>query len=127
MRQSMSPRGVTPVRRHRLYMRAAASKSAVGARPGKDLHDHRFGHRQRSALDDQIGQTPIYSATGGSVVLDPRGGVGEDHVAGVGATSDGVSPMAFAPRMAKASSRVIGCPARWRKAKSTASVFVRTP
>jgi catechol 2,3-dioxygenase-like lactoylglutathione lyase family enzyme len=26
-----------------------------------------------------------------------------------------------------ASSRVIGCPARWRSARSTAAVFVRTP
>ncbi len=35
--------------------------------------------------------------------------------------------MACAPRIDRASSRVIGCPARWRRASSTASVFVRRP
>jgi hypothetical protein len=98
----------------------------VGSGPSDHFHDHGCGHSQWAFGRDQVGQALIDSATRRSVVFHPGGGVGQDHEDG-GLLSAGTFPMACAPRMARASSRVMGCPAKCRKARSTASVLVRTP
>src|SRR5215469_122560 len=95
----------------------------VAARPGQDLHDDGLSDGDRAFGRDQLGQAKIGRAPGGPVVFDPGGRVGEDHAASGGRVSPGGSPMACAPRIANASSRVIGCPARYRRARSTASVL----
>ncbi len=98
----------------------------VGPGAGDDLHDHRLRHSQWAVPSDQVRQPLIDLATGRSVVFHPGGSVRQNHEGG-GLLSAGTFPMACAPRMASASSRVMGCPAKWRNARSTASVLVRTP
>jgi len=90
---------------------AQVALARVGACPGENLHDHRLGHSEPALAVDvrnQIRQSLVDRTTGRPVVLDPGGRVREDHRLVRGSTSDGVSPMACAPRMASASSRVIG-------------------
>lgn len=99
----------------------------VAPRAGKHLHHDRLGHRDRSTRGDEIGQSPIGRAPRRAVVLDPGRRVGEDHATARGGASGGGSSSAPAPRMARASSLDIGWPARWRSARSTASVFARMP
>ena len=53
-------------------------------------------------------KTGIDGAAGGPVELDPGGRVDEDHVVWAASVSEGMSPMAWAPRIARASSRLIG-------------------
>src|SRR5207248_3883467 len=91
------------------------------------LHDDRLGDRDGAGGFDQLREALVDRALGGSVVLDPRRGVGQDHAAARGGASAGASEMARAPRIASASSRVMGWPASWRRASSTAAVLVRTP
>ncbi len=103
-----------------------ASLTLIVTRPSHDLHKHRLGDGERALVTDQLRQPMVDGTPGRPVVLDPRGRVGQDHP-GAGVASSGTSAMALAPRMASASSRVMGCPARCRRARSTASVFVCTP
>jgi hypothetical protein len=88
------------------------------------LRDHRFRDGQRTFVSDQSRETLIDRASRRSVELHPSRRVDQYHELG-GRESAATFPMARAPRMARASSSVIGCPARWRKARSTASVLVR--
>lgn len=74
---------------------------------GQDLHEDRLGDRQRPLSADQLRQPLVDGTARRPVVFDPSRCVGEDHSPG-GVSSGGTSPMAFTPRMAKASSRVIG-------------------
>ena len=76
-------------------------------RPRHDLHEHRLGDGQRAIVMDQLGKSLVDGAACRPVVFDPSRGVGEDHSA-AGASSRGTSPMALTPRIAKASSRVMG-------------------
>lgn len=99
----------------------------VAACPGEDLHHDGLADRELPAMSYERGQPLINRTPGGTVVLHPGGGVDQDHATLRGGTSAGGSLIACAPRMPSASSRVMGWPARCRSAKSTASVFVRTP
>jgi hypothetical protein len=99
----------------------------VVPRSGEDLHHDRLGDHQRPVRGDQLGNSLVDGAAGRTVELNPGRCVSKDHAAARGAESAGISPIAPAPRMPSASSRVIGWPARWRSASSTASVLVRTP
>ena len=100
--------------------------ACVGARAREHFHDDRFGDRDRAVLRNQFGEAPIDGGVAGTVVLDPCRGVGKDHACSAGATSAGTSSIACVPCMASASAWVIGWPARWRRARSTASVLVRS-
>jgi hypothetical protein len=103
------------------------SRPLVAARPGQHLHHYRLGDRNRTASRDQGGEPLADRASGSPVVLEPGGRVGQDHAAPWGGASAGGWAIAWAPRIASASLWVIGCPARCRSAKSTASVLVRNP
>ncbi len=98
--------------------------AVVASSAGEYLHEHRFRDRDVGLCCDQLGKPLIDRRARGAVVLDPRGRFHEDHE---GALSGGMSRIARAPRMSSASAVVIGRPARWRRARSTASVFVWTP
>lgn len=98
----------------------------VSPTPSNDFHHYRLGHGQVPVTTDQLLKTADLPDSRGAVVLHPCGGVCQDHDE-EGPASEGIPSMACAPRIARASSRVIGCPARWRRARSTASVFDRTP
>ncbi len=119
--------GVDRVQVKPLQQPAQVALAGVGACAGENLHHHRLGHRERPIFGDELGESDINRASGGSVELDPGRGVGQDHAPGCNTGSAGMSSSAWAPRMASASSRVMGCPARWRRARSTASVLVCTP
>ena len=92
-----------------------------------DFHHNELSDAERTFTADEFGDALVHVAPGATVVLHPGGGVGEDHRVSAGPVSTGMSPIAFAPCMASASSRVMGCPARWRSARSTASVLVWMP
>ena len=99
----------------------------IGPGPSQDFHDDRIGNGEGTIVGDKAREAEVDRAAGGPVVLHPRRGIGEDHQLPVSVLSSGISPKARAPRMANASSRLMGWPARWRRARSTASVFVWTP
>lgn len=80
----------------------------VAAGPGDHLHHHWLGYRNVVVAGDELSETSIDRARGCPVVLHPGRGVDEDHAALVGATSFGIWSMACAPRIANASSRLIG-------------------
>lgn len=80
----------------------------VGPGPSQHLHNDRVGDDEWTILSDQVGEAYVDRTAGGPVVFDPRRGVGEDHQLPVGVVSSGISPMAWAPRMANASSRLMG-------------------
>src|SRR5687767_14206182 len=84
-----------------------------------------LGHRGRA--HPGLMETQVRDAACPAVVLDPRGGVAQDHARGDGPASSGTVAIAWAPRIERASSRVMGCPARCRNAMSTASVLVSIP
>jgi len=84
-----------------------SSSALIVTGAGHDLHQHRLGDRERSLITDELRQPLVDGTARCPVVFNPSRCVGEDHYAG-GVSSGGTSPMAFAPRMAKASSRVIG-------------------
>lgn len=86
--------------------------TSVAASPGDDFHDHGLGHGDRAVRRDQLCEALVRLAPGRAVVFDPRGGVSQNHAASDGKTSSGISAIARAPRIAIASSLVIGCPAR---------------
>lgn len=60
------------------------------------------------ATGNELGQPPVHGTAGGAVVLDPRRCVDEDHETAAGGTSSGTSSIASGPRIATASSRLIG-------------------
>src|SRR5579875_1798065 len=98
--------------------------TVVAASTRDDLHDHGFGNGERTFVSDEFRETSIDRAVRCPVVFHPGRRIGKDHELG-GPESAGTLSIARMPRMARASSRVIGCPARWRRARSTASVLVR--
>ena len=59
-------------------------------------------------VGDEGAQAGIDGAAGGPVELHPGGRVDEDHATCAAAVSAGMSPMAWAPLIARASSRLIG-------------------
>lgn len=73
----------------------------------QDLHQHRLGDGQRTLVTDQLGQPEVDGTARRSVEFDPSRRVRKDH-SEAGASSCATSPMAFTPRIAKASFRVIG-------------------
>src|ERR1051326_5303772 len=93
---------------------------------GKHFHHHWFDYGQLLlARADQLHHALVDRATSSSVVLHPGGGIRQNQSCEPsGPVSAGTSPMAHAPCMARASSRVIGWPAGCRGARSTASVLV---
>ena len=91
---------------------AQVGLAGVAAGPGEHLHNHWFSDGDRPVGRDELAEAPVGGAPGGPVVFDPGRGVGQDHAAPWGRASAGISAIAWAPRMARASSRVIGCPAR---------------
>ena len=72
------------------------------------FHDHGFSHCNLALVRNEFGEALIDRTPGRPVVLHPSGGIDEDHCATPGPTSSGISPIAWAPRIARASSRVIG-------------------
>jgi hypothetical protein len=80
----------------------------IGACAGQNLHHHRLGHRDRAVLGDQLGESDIDRASGGPVEFDPGGSVDQDHAPDRRSMSAGSASRAWAPRMARASSRLIG-------------------
>ena len=103
------------------------SSSRACARPGQHVQHDRFGDRQHVPIPvpvrDQRGQPLVDRTACGPVIFDPGGGVGQDHAVPRAAMSSGTASIACVPRMARASVRVIGWPARCRNASSTASVL----
>jgi hypothetical protein len=55
------------------------SAVAVGASPGEHLHHDGLGDRHLVGLGDEGGEPAVDGVPGGSVELDPRGGVDEDQ------------------------------------------------
>jgi len=80
----------------------------IAARAGDHLHDHGFRHRNSVVAGDELREAFVDRAASRPVVLHPRRGVDEDHGASAGVTSLGIWSIACAPRIANASSRVIG-------------------
>ncbi len=75
---------------------------------GQHLHDDRLGHREAAVTRDQVRDSTVEATARGSIGLHPCRGVRQDHVASCSAASAGAAAIACAPRMASASSRVIG-------------------
>ncbi len=86
---------------------AKVGLTLVGASTRGHLHEDGIGHGQGAVGGDQRSHTTVDRAPGRTVELHPRGRVRQDH-ATLGPVSAGIRPMARTPRMAKASSRVIG-------------------
>lgn len=86
---------------------AQGSLALIVTGAGHDLHQDGLGNGERPLITDQLGQPMVDGTAGRPVIFDPSRCVGEDHSAR-GVSSGGTSPMAFTPRIAKASARVIG-------------------
>lgn len=67
-----------------LQQSAEVALAGVGACASEYLHDHRLGHRDRTVVGDQLGESDIDGASGGTVELDPGRGVRQDHAPGRG-------------------------------------------
>jgi hypothetical protein len=80
----------------------------VISRAGSQLHDHRLSNAEGLAGGDDLGQSAVDVTTRGSIELDPRRRVSEDHAASAGPLSAGSASRAWAPLIASASSRDIG-------------------
>lgn len=98
----------------------------VGTSARGNLGNDRLCHGELAISGDEFGESLIDRAAGGPIELHPGGRVGKDHAAvSGGGRSAGTSPMEFDPRIASASSSVIGSAASLRRARSTTSVLVR--
>jgi hypothetical protein len=53
--------------------------------PGEQLHHHDLGRHQLALVGDQLPEAHMDRAAGGAQVLDPGGGVGQDHELPAGA------------------------------------------
>ena len=83
----------------------------IGASPGRYLHNDGFRHGDHFVLVNQIQETQVNRVAARPIKFDPRRGVNKYHGRSM-KTSSGTSPIECEPRMARASSRVIGWPAR---------------
>ena len=77
-----------------LQQPAQIGLSLLVARTGQHLHDDRLGDRHGTGGFDQFFEATMRETAGRPVVLDPGGGVGEDHAAARGGMSAGSSAMA---------------------------------
>src|SRR5262249_29931794 len=118
------------VKRERFQPHSPAFRSALplaAPAPCQSFHPPRLGNGQGAIRRDQLREPPIHSAPGRPIIFDPGRCVGEDQASPLAETSAGGSSIARTPRIASASSRLIGWPARCRSARSTAPVLVCTP
>jgi hypothetical protein len=99
---------VEPIKMESQQQPTEVALATFVARANENLHDDGFGDRDCSVTCNEFAQPLIGGTFGRSVVLHPSGGIREDHGTVRGGASATVSPMACAPRMARASSRVIG-------------------
>lgn len=98
----------------------------IGASAGGDLGNDGLCDSELAVGRNEFGKSAVDRTSGGPVIFDPGRRVGEDHAAAPrGGWSAGTSPIEFEPRIASASSRVIGSAASLRRARSTTSVLVR--
>ncbi len=100
--------------------------ASVGPSPSSHFHNHRFGCCNWPFDLNEREQSEIDLAVRCAVVFDPARAIDEDR-AQRGPVSVGNSSIAFAPRISRTCSRVIGMPANRRVAMFTASTFVSTP
>ncbi len=115
-RQQMGPPEKSPQRRFALVCSGTRS----------DFGNDGLCHGKLAVSRDQFRESLIDDTAGGPVEFHPGRRIGEDHAAAPrGGRSAGISPIEFDPRIANASSRVIGSAASLRRARSTTSVFVR--
>ena len=89
-RVGSASRGVRPRRSRPAHQRTAARTAAaadagqfplISARSGEHFHDDRLSYSDRAACCNQGRQALIGGAARGPVVLDPDGGVSENHLA----------------------------------------------
>src|SRR5919197_4227564 len=105
---------------------AQLDDSALGRCASQYFHHYDIGDDEVLLIGDQPAQAHVRSTAGRPEILDPGGGVGQDHGS---ATSSGRrsslrSPSQPVPSMASASSSVMGSPTSRRSARSTAARLV---
>ena len=105
-------RGIEPQQTEATKQSTEVLLAGSATRPGDDLHDDGLGDGDVVFGSDEPSETLVDRAFCCPIELHPRRGVDQDHPRFAGAVSSGTSSSAPAPRMASASSRVIGWPAR---------------